>query len=1847
MQNELVRTSSLFGSPKNILGNTKSDLILESLGKIYVKTGKQTKVLNDLFKLLDKNFSEPVEQVSSKAIITSDLKSLEYPHDGALVYDSKNKALYIAYQQRYLLILDNIDPVADSIGYVKKKGDSMSGQLTIKHMGAPLIVASSELVQNFNANYLEGHNSDYFAAKSLDEFITGCWTFDQSTKFNKSIDVNTNAIVRNNVNVGNDVNVNGKIHSEGEIKTESNLVVEKNAAIKRDIILSGSIGSPAFMSGYNGYGWRFDANTNMLTVDYLVVRKAMQVFELVVNKISATNGSLWVTDSVEVEKVFPVRFIDVYDPNYRAYIDQSIYYVPYVKSLSAVQITSDHLANANGSHGNYNADTETWEQVTKTFACPKYVCRFDQIPPSDLDPRLFFQLKTKESTTSINDYVEPIILFQSQIQGGIEEEKLPDVTDTTIWYDEFPYNKIYIAEKGDNSKVLGEFKRVYEEQAQLDEGGNPLLDSEGNTTIIVVAKNYINDIEYSLEEDKTYVFASVLYNTYLDVPFTLNPDGTYETAPFNYTDLTWTEYIPEQKVSGQVWIKYTDDTIEIVTAPSNIEGIKYTVQDYFQMEFFVPGMYNSPVWMDYNNVFNLSTTPTFLSAQMLEQVQGSSDLQEIYLYYKYFGIEYNDIESLYPEMYVIRVKDDTQPTLKEGDLIRCQKFENNSIRYYDAVVMAQFDTYNYVIKVATSVFDRGTKVEYDENGKLKTYEEFVDRTMYDKTDHSVNINESETLTEKQFKEVYDEDPLIAAVQPKDGLVRIGNLWDTNRQNSVYITSSESNSPYIRTLSQINRPDYTVLWSTPDFKQYTKLFRLENNEWVIHDDYGQSKLCYYDQVQYKYVFTPNKNCEMVKNDSGLYNTKYNVNVRVQLGNLEGIIDPMFKNKQPYGYGLFADNVFLKGEFYLNNGKTVVEFTKDHVALEAQKIALKAIAKNDNLFYANSGDDYDDYFNPNILRNTNFDVPNSQGNMSYWESYQYKEIIEKGYENRFNALDYTGKSSEIIRAKIPEKIVKGDTITISFWAKGTPRAEAKTKHFGFFITLPCKDLIRKSNGNGFGDVGNGKNTDAYFSPNEDWTFYWATFTFDPLVDSVQSYAANSVKLCMYNWGYDGQMACLKLEKGDQATKYCKNYYDYVEGDPSTYAQDIGRWSPIYGSLQKSEIVDSDGLNFIKGVCASNNMIQFQTISQKPIKLVKNQSIYVQLECLDDYSSSMAIGICYIKQGTECLINSALKPVRQGKFQHKFVLSDDMDDSEYYLSLRLLIIPGTPLSHIDFKKEIVSINRIDTEASITIENGEIIQKLEGPGGVNEKMTTIEGELNTITDPNTGKLALYKQTIDENTSKIQTLDGQVSEISQTVDGIEMSVGKVNILREQSSVEDENEDLWYARNGNVYYSGSAMTTTFEATMDNDPASPTKCESGLIQKSVIPITKALDTYLLGSIDVQTIRGSFQVYLNDVQNHGQSSDTVQLTEGFQTFRLRLSRDFNNSHVYFFIKGTNTDDKIIFKNARLYLDGGSSLTITQDQITTEVTNKTSGLQSYIDQKAVNISLGIKDGLKETGIDIDSQLITLNGNTKINGKIMSVLDLHSTNSGIKFGETFKISPDATNWTSSDVDLYQKYLPKYQRYAAAATFDNDNQITIRVNLSSPFEGDVYLHKVEFVDAYMNPVTGDQTFQFYGEEPVTIPISDFQVFSTTGALNSLVQEQLPLNSDSGIDIGSLSTGKGASTVNIIIKYIGTKYPAGTLRSFQCTNNIGWKIRIDYKPRVSIGQKEILFYNNNYMAHFKEDSLELVGRSNSAIAGARFNPTNGLMVLPKTEHYKTSDTETYYEYYTLKEYIKGVQSGSL
>jgi hypothetical protein len=70
---------------------------------------------------------------------------------------------------------------------------------------------------------------------------------------------------------------------------------------------SGSLSSTAFSSGFAGSGWA--VRTDQLyggyeaTVDSLVVRKKMRVYELEVQKLQVTNGSVWVSDACSGDSV--------------------------------------------------------------------------------------------------------------------------------------------------------------------------------------------------------------------------------------------------------------------------------------------------------------------------------------------------------------------------------------------------------------------------------------------------------------------------------------------------------------------------------------------------------------------------------------------------------------------------------------------------------------------------------------------------------------------------------------------------------------------------------------------------------------------------------------------------------------------------------------------------------------------------------------------------------------------------------------------------------------------------------------------------------------------------------------------------------------------------------------------------------------------------------------------------------------------------------------------------------------------------------------------------------------------------------------------------------------------------------------------------------------------------------------------------------------------------------------------------------------------------------------------------------------------------------------------------------
>jgi len=77
---DLIRTDTVFGKRANIVGNISADLVLESLGKIYIKSRNSAKTLEDVIKSIA---TTDVESAAAKTIIVDGLENLDVePKEG-------------------------------------------------------------------------------------------------------------------------------------------------------------------------------------------------------------------------------------------------------------------------------------------------------------------------------------------------------------------------------------------------------------------------------------------------------------------------------------------------------------------------------------------------------------------------------------------------------------------------------------------------------------------------------------------------------------------------------------------------------------------------------------------------------------------------------------------------------------------------------------------------------------------------------------------------------------------------------------------------------------------------------------------------------------------------------------------------------------------------------------------------------------------------------------------------------------------------------------------------------------------------------------------------------------------------------------------------------------------------------------------------------------------------------------------------------------------------------------------------------------------------------------------------------------------------------------------------------------------------------------------------------------------------------------------------------------------------------------------------------------------------------------------------------------------------------------
>ena len=662
---ENVRVDSLLGNKKVIVGNPYSDIVLETLGKVYVKTGNNLKVLSDVLKLLD----QANEKDSTGTIIVdsqSAMEEMEYPGDGRFIFNTLTKTLYISYDERYVALITAEDGEG-SDKYVKKSGDVITGKLEFTTNEAPLIVASSKLVKNFNAEYVGGYAADKLAKRLENEYIYGNWTFKSSGT------------------------------------SEDTWLFKRNVRFNQDLIIDGSLSTAQFQSGYGGYGWRLDSTTNTLTIDYLVVRKAMRVYEMVINKITATNGSIWVTNASKADNV----------------------YYPIVCSINDLDGTAD--SGKLWASDAYYLFTETWSSTGYKFFI------------------------------YITDYSALI----------------------------------------NNPEFTGK-------EMLLDEALLTREVTESDTSDFIELRNNVKLF---------YVYSSDFAK---DVEF---------------------EYIEN-------------------------------ISDY----------------------------------------EETGVTKTINIYDTYYGKNPNG-DLLNNNFYIVVTDDEEYPLLKPNDLVRCQKWSNGNIKYYDAIVTNQLGSYSYVMQKAISVFDKYTEINYNEDGTVASMTEEYNDKLYSMTE------DSETTTNVEDR--------LDEIAIGDDIIQMGNLVDANRQNAIYLTSTDDYSPYIDIISELTRPDYSVVYRIPKY---------------ITDKDG-------NEVNYEMVKKLDSEGNPVIGSDGepvmvkKYIYKYTKTCKVRLGNLGGIRDSTFpENKQPRGYGLYADNVFLTGEFYLNNGQSVVDFSQDGVFLKYKEAGL---------------------------------------------------------------------------------------------------------------------------------------------------------------------------------------------------------------------------------------------------------------------------------------------------------------------------------------------------------------------------------------------------------------------------------------------------------------------------------------------------------------------------------------------------------------------------------------------------------------------------------------------------------------------------------------------------------------------------------------------------------------------------------------------------------------------------------------------------------------------------------------------------------------------------------------------
>lgn len=137
-------------------------------------------------------------------------------------------------------------------------------------------------------------------------------------------------------------------------ETVEDTLIAKKQAILHNTVIEKNIGSPNFFSGLTGYGWKLYGDSAWLTIDKLTVRKSMDVYEMLINKLRSINGGIVISaanakiDSIvtigNIYHIFPKDTLLTFSTN-----DIARCQVFLTPNIRYYQLEIDSLANNNKS----------------------------------------------------------------------------------------------------------------------------------------------------------------------------------------------------------------------------------------------------------------------------------------------------------------------------------------------------------------------------------------------------------------------------------------------------------------------------------------------------------------------------------------------------------------------------------------------------------------------------------------------------------------------------------------------------------------------------------------------------------------------------------------------------------------------------------------------------------------------------------------------------------------------------------------------------------------------------------------------------------------------------------------------------------------------------------------------------------------------------------------------------------------------------------------------------------------------------------------------------------------------------------------------------------------------------------------------------------------------------------------------------------------------------------------------------------------------------------------------------------------------------------------------------------